>query len=139
MSQRKTMKHAILLTHGPIGDAVIEAVRGIMGLDEGLHALSVTDMSIAEIAARLKALVAGPDEMQDGVIIMASLRGGSCWNVAASVASEYQNVRVIAGVNLPMVLSFFTKRQNLTLDQLAEEVYRDGTRGICMLTAVKSC
>lgn len=133
------MKHAILLTHGPIGDALIDAVRGIMGLDEGLHALSVTDMSITEISSRLESLVSGPEEKQDGVIIMASLRGGSCWNVAASIGSVRANVRVVSGVNLPMVLSFVTKRQDLELDALADEVQQDARRGICLAAPCTGC
>lgn len=133
------MKHAILLTHGPIGEALIEAVRGIMGLDEGLHALAVTDMSIAEITSRLKALVSGPDERQDGVLILASLRGGSCWNVAVSIASDYKHVRVLSGVNLPMVLSFITKRESLSLDDLAAEVQHDAARSICLLDPGSGC
>lgn len=132
------MKHAILLTHGPIGEAMIEAVRGIMGLDDGLHALSVTDMSITEITSRLRAMVNGPDERQGGVIIMASLRGGSCWNVAVSIASEQNHVRVISGINLPMVLSFITKRHELDLDQLTEEVHHDALRGVALLSPGKS-
>ena len=131
------MKHAILLTHGPIGEALIEAVRGIMGLDDGLHALTVTNMSIAEIASRLRALISGPDERQDGVLIMASLRGGSCWNVAVSIASDYKHVGVLSGVNLSMVLSFITKRESLSLEDLAAEVQHDGARGICLLSPDK--
>ncbi len=133
------MKHAILLTHGPIGEALIEAVRGIMGLDDGLHALTVTNMSIAEIASRLRALISGPDERQDGVLIMASLRGGSCWNVAVSIASDYKHVGVLSGVNLSMVLSFITKRESLSLEDLAAEVQHDGARGICLLSPDKGC
>ncbi len=124
------MKHAILLTHGPIGDALIDAVEGIMGMEEGLHSLSVTNMSVAEITDRLLALVNGPDEKQDGVIIMASLKGGSCWNVSVSVAMRHSNVRVVSGVNLPMVLSFMTKRDTMDIDELAESIEKDGTRGI---------
>jgi PTS system mannose-specific IIA component len=133
------MKHGILLTHGPVGDAMIEAVRHIMGLDDGLHALSVTDMSITEISSRLKSLVNAPDEQQDGVFIMASLRGGSCWNVAVGLAKEYPHIKVLSGVNLAMVLSFVTKRDQLSMDDLAIEVYQDGTRGICLLTPGKPC
>ena len=69
------MIHAMILTHGPIGEAMIEAVRGIMGLDEGLHSLMVNNMSVKEINDRLLALINAPDEKQDGVIIMASLKG----------------------------------------------------------------
>lgn len=124
------MKHAILLTHGPIGEAMIEAARGITGLDEGLHALSVTNKSAAEIAQRLKALVDAPEERQEGVIILASLKGGSCWNVAAAVAKDHAMIRVISGLNLSMVLSFLTKRDSLSLDQLSQQIVQDGMRGI---------
>jgi mannose/fructose-specific phosphotransferase system component IIA len=126
------MKHAILLTHGPIGEALIEAVRGIMGLDEGLHALVVNNMSVAEISARLLSLINAPEEQQDGLLIMASLKGGSCWNVAVAMAKDHNHVRVLSGVNLSMVLSFITKRDLLTLDDLANTVVRDGLRGIAL-------
>ncbi len=126
------MKHAILLTHGPIGDALIEAVRGIMGLDEGLHSLMVNNMSVAEINSRLLALINAPEELQDGVVIMASLKGGSCWNVAVATARNHRQVRVVSGVNLAMVLSFITKRDDLSLDDLADAVVKDGLRGIAL-------
>jgi len=124
------MKNAILITHGPIGDAIIEAVRGIMGVDEGLHALSVTGMSLDEISARLSSLVNAPENQDEGIIVMASLKGGSCWNVSAAVAGRNSNVRVVSGVNLPMVLSFMSKRDSLSLDDLAETLEKDGQRGV---------
>ncbi|NIA29598.1 MAG: hypothetical protein GWP06_06750 [Actinobacteria bacterium] len=124
------MKNAILITHGPIGSAIIEAVRGIMGVDEGLYALSVTDMSLNEISARLAALVNAPENQDDGIIVMASLKGGSCWNVSAAVAGKNPNVRVVSGVNLPMALSFITKRDSLSLDDLVETLETDGQRGV---------
>jgi len=124
------MKHAILLTHGPIGDAMIEAARGITGLDEGLHPITVNNMSAAEIALRLKAVINAPEPRSDGVLILASLKGGSCWNVAVAVAKDHDRVRVISGLNLAMVLSFITKREQLSLDELADQVTRDGLRGI---------
>jgi mannose/fructose-specific phosphotransferase system component IIA len=124
------MKHAVLLTHGPIGEAIVEAVRGIMGMDEGLHSISVTNMSVAEITQRLSAVVNGPEEKREGAIIMASLKGGSCWNVAVTVARNNPHVTVISGVNLPMALSFMTKRDSLPLAQLTETLEKDGYRSI---------
>ncbi len=124
------MKHAILLTHGPIGDAMIEAVDGIMGVNDGLFALSVTNMSVSEITQRVLSIVNGPDEKQDGVVIMASLKGGSGWNVAVSVCHEQPNVRVVSGLNLPMVLTFMTKRDTETLDELVVTLVDSGVRGI---------
>ncbi len=133
------MKHAILLTHGPIGEALIEAARGVMGVDEGLHALSVTNKSAEEIAWRLKALLDAPEERQEGVIILASLKGGSCWNVAAALARDHQMIRVISGLNLSMVLSFLNKRDSLSLDELSQQIVQDGLRGIDLCPANQIC
>ena len=127
------MKHAAIITHGPMGTAIIEAVRNIIGIDEGLHALSVSDMSLEEIEQRLMSIVNAPQEHQDGLIIMACLKGGSTWNVSAGIAMNYSNVRVISGVNLPMMLSFVTKRDAYDLDQLVDELVNDGLRGITTL------
>jgi len=132
------MKHAILITHGPIGVAIIDAVRGIIGADDGLHALSVTDMSLTEITQRLLAIINAPDVRQDGVIILASLKGGSCWNVAAAIAKDHDHVRVISGINLPMTLSFMTKRNNLSLEELTEVLVKDGIRGVVKLEESQS-
>ncbi len=124
------MKQAILLTHGPIGEALIDAVTGIMGVTEGLHALAVTDRSADEIKQRLLSLVNQPSAIEEGVLIMASLKGGSCWNVSVEVAVNHPSVRVISGVNLSMVLSFMTKRDEADIDELLDIVAKDGIRGI---------
>jgi len=37
---------------------------------------------------------------------------------------------LISGANLPMVLSFVTKRDSMDLQELTEAIKRDGIRGI---------
>ena len=121
-----------MITHGPIGAAIIEAVRCIIGTDEGLYALSVNEYSALGLAQKLENLIVDSDD-GDGVILMASLKGGSCWNVSAMSSRNRRNVRTLSGVNLPMVLSFMTKREKLSLDDLATKLAEDGKRGIDFL------
>ena len=118
-----------LVTHGPVADALTEAARSIIGDVKGVHSVSVSPLSLEEIHRRLKKIAERKD-CKDGLIIMATLKGGSCWNAARKIALEYPNVRVLSGVNLPMLLSLLTKRDRLALDQLAEAVCRDGVSGI---------
>jgi len=61
---------------------------------------------------------------------MACLRGGSSWNVSASVAQGIDHVRVIAGANLPMILAFITNRDQLNLDALMDKVQADSCKSI---------
>ena len=115
------MKHGVVIAHGPLGSAFIDAANSIMGRSEGLFPLSVTDMSIQEIESRLRSIVNEPREDVDGIIIMACLRGGSSWNVSAAVTKDLPHVRLVAGLNLAMLLTFMLKRESLQLDELVGE------------------
>lgn len=127
------MKQGVVIAHGPLGAAYIEAAKTIMGSDEGLFALSVTDMSVEEIASRLGSILNEPREDVDGIVIMACLRGGSSWNVSAAVAKDKPHVRLVSGVNLAMLLTFLTRRDVLPLDELAEKLKTEAIKGVTIL------
>ena len=127
------MKHGVVIAHGPLGLAFIEAAKSIMGKDDGLFPLSVTDMSIQEIESRLNSLIREPREDVDGVVIMACLRGGSSWNVSAAVAKDMDRVRLVSGLNLAMLLTFLLKRDVLPLDELVDEMIKEAGKGITSL------
>lgn len=124
------MKHGIVIAHGPLGAAFIEAAKSIMGTDEGLYPLSVTEMSAQEIHARLSSFVNNPPADVEGVVIMACLRGGSSWNVSAAVCNDKSHVRLVSGCNLAMILSFLTQRDALSLDELADKITQDAKTGV---------
>ncbi len=132
------MKQGVVIAHGPLGHASIEAAKTIMGTDEGLFSLSVTDMSIVEIESRLNSIVHEPRDGVDGIVIMACLRGGSSWNVSAAVVKDLPHVRLVSGVNLAMLLTFLIKRDSLSLDDLVEEMKKDAVKGITSLQNIKS-
>ncbi len=127
------MKKGVVIAHGPLGAAYIEAAKTIMGTDEGLFALSVTDMSVQEIASRLSSIVKDTRDDVDGIIIMACLRGGSSWNVSAAVTRDLPKVRLISGVNLAMLLTFLTKRDLLPLDELVQKMKSEAIKGVTVL------
>ncbi len=123
------MVTCVLVTHGPVADALSKAAQSVMGGIAGVHALSVSPLSMESIVQKLEVLASSP-EAREGMLIMATLRGGSCWNAACKVARRHRHVRVLSGVNLPMLLSFLTKRDRLPFAELVETVCRDGARGI---------
>lgn len=127
------MKQGIVIAHGPLGAAYIEAAKTIMGTDEGLFALSVTDMAVQEIASRLESIIGDPRDDVDGIVIMACLRGGSSWNVSAAVLKDRPKVRLVSGVNLAMLLTFLTKRETLPLDELVEKLKIEAINGVTVL------
>jgi N-acetylgalactosamine PTS system EIIA component len=128
------MIHGILVTHGSIGAALIGATRGFIGTDDGLHALDVTQLSTEDISVQLLSLLDKLNAPDNGVVIMTSMKGGSCWNVSATVAQSESDVKVIAGVNLPMVLTFMTKRDFMDLEALTRLLVEETLKSITLLS-----
>ena len=122
----------IIVTHGPMAHPLIEAAETILGPVDNIKAISTTQFSLKEIVSEIEKIIASED-WNDGIIIMTSLRGGSCWNSAALASKNHDRVEVVSGVNLPMTISFLTKRDSLPLPELADTLVRDGIRGIVKL------
>jgi len=127
------MKQGIIIAHGSLGRALIEAVQAIMGTHEGLFDISVENMSAKEIYDRLASIVKDPQSDDEGVVVMACLRGGSSWNVASAVAEGKKYVKVISGANLPMILTFLTKRKSHTMTELVSVMHDEAVKGIALL------
>lgn len=123
------MIQGIVITHGTIGQALVDAAERIIGKQLALDSFSVQNLSMKDVYQQLRSRVSDLIKSDD-VIILASLKGGSCWNAAVLVAREFPTVNVISGVNLPMLLSFVTKREQYDVEQLAQILQQDAIRGI---------
>lgn len=119
----------IILTHGVIGTALVDAAKSILGEVEHIRDLSTTGRSLDSINSNLKKTIASQN-WGNGTIIMVSLMGGSCWNAGVALARQQQNIEVVSGVNLIMLISFLSKRNRYSLTELAEIIKQDGIRGI---------
>ena len=122
----------IVLTHGIIGNALIDAAKSILGEVDHIHDISTTGLSLDSINSRLKETIA-TQNWGDGTIIMVSLMGGSCWNAGVALARQQPNIEVVSGVNLMMLISFLSKRDRHSLTALSEIIKQDGIRGITRL------
>ena len=119
----------IVLTHGPIAPAIIEAAEAIVGDAEKIYSLSTSGFSLRDISEKLEKLIVA-EKLDQGVIIMTSLKGGTCWNSAVAVCKKKSSVEVVSGLNLNMFLSFVTKREQLGLSELADTLIKDAIKGI---------
>ncbi|MBN1153290.1 hypothetical protein JXB12_00055 [candidate division KSB1 bacterium] len=123
------MVGGILITHGPMAQALIKAGETILGKIQYIYGFSTTDLSIATIVERIDSIV-HDEEWPHDTLILVSLKGGSCWNAALTAKKKLSNIEVVSGINLSMLLSFVTKRNEEPLAKLAQTVMSDGIRGI---------
>lgn len=123
------MISCIVLSHGQIALALVEACKKIIGECESLYALSCEGLTRRGLYEKITHLIES-ENLKDGLFILVSLRGGSCWNVASKIAMEREKVQLISGLNLPMILSFITKKNNYRFEELGEVLIQDSVRGI---------
>ena len=123
------MVGAVLVTHAFIAREFIATIEYLLGNADGIVAVSI-DANVDVFGARARIWQAMKEVDQgDGVLIMTDLFGGSPSNIAFSFLVT-QNVEVITGVNLPMILTFCTRRSGVGLRELAKAVLLSGTRSI---------
>lgn len=88
--------------------------------------------SIDQLYTSLKAAVNIVDRGA-GVVVLTDLEGGSPSNEASRLVMEGWPVEVVAGVNMPMLLTVLFDRDNLSRYQLAEQAVVLGRKGIASL------
>jgi mannose/fructose-specific phosphotransferase system component IIA len=121
----------IIIAHADLAQALITTVESITGPQDDLLALSNISLSREEMDHLIR------HYLEDGqsTIFFTDFSAGSTYAVARIAINSYcRPGRVIcdaiSGVNLPMLLSFVTKRNNLPFSALMETVRQDGHRGI---------
>ena len=91
----------VVLAHADVAQAFVAAVQAIAGDDHGLVPVSNNGCDRAALAARITEAIAGR-----AAVVFADMPGGSCAFSAAAFARGKDQVRVVTGVNLAMLLDF---------------------------------
>ncbi len=128
---RLGVKRALLVTHGNLGAELLSTAELIVGPQKGACVLSNRELSSESLSDAIQTELAtyGGDE----TVIFVDVAGGSCLCACRTAEEETGIVRVVSGVNLPMVLEFFHYRDRLPFGELVERVAAKGRTGIQVL------
>ncbi len=115
----------VLLSHGKLAEGMVDAVRRITGLDEGvLVPMSNEGQNPQGLADQVDALVGG-----EPVVVFTDLGTGSCALTAQLTCRDNGRRAVLFGMNLPMLLEFVFHRE-LPLSQLVPRLLAKGKEGV---------
>jgi PTS system mannose-specific IIA component/PTS system mannose-specific IIB component len=73
-------------------------------------------------------------DSKEGVLFMVDLFGGSPFNAASIIAMKNENMEIVTGVNLPMILEVLGSREFLNLQELVQIALNSGKDAIKILT-----
>jgi mannose/fructose/sorbose-specific phosphotransferase system IIA component len=119
---------ALLVTHGNLASGLKDAVEQMLGQQEGFLTLSNSGLAGKDLIENINRIL--EEQKHPSTVLFTDIYGGSCWRSSRFVASQNPKVALVTGVNLPMLLTFFTNRHKLDFDQLLAKVVQMGEEGI---------
>jgi len=122
------MTGLVIVTHNGLATALKASVEMIVGEIELVTLVEVAPGDQAD-AIMNRVVEAVQSVSADGAIILTDLFGGTPSNMAMSFLKE-GSVEVVTGVNLPMLIEFFSKRERLSVAELAQALKTAGQDGI---------
>lgn len=122
--------HIVLVTHGEIGAQLLETARATLGGTVPLetHAFSISlSCDPDKIERKVLAFI---DDLKDhdGVLMLTDIFGSTPSNIANRF-SDRDDVKIVAGANLPMLIRVYNYA-DLPLAQLAEKAVSGGHDGV---------
>lgn len=123
----------ILTGHGDFSLGVKSAVDMVAGDQPAFQAIPFEGSQTATYADDLRQAIFAMRQECEGVLVFCDLLGGTPFNQSMLIAQEIDNVEVVAGTNLPMLIELVMTRSfaTSTLDEMAEQAVRVGRAGVC--------
>jgi PTS system mannose-specific IIA component len=125
----------VIVSHGKIANEFLAAAETVVGDLDHLAAVSMDwndDVEAAkdEIERAIKKVSQG-----SGVLLLTDMFGGTPTNISAMFMKENE-VEIVTGVNLPMVIKLASQNKEMNLSDLAREVEEQGKQSIYRTAAL---
>ncbi len=119
----------VLVSHGQVANELLAAAETVVGDLSHIVAVSIgwhddVELSKSEISRAIKTVSQGK-----GVLLLTDMFGGTPTNISAMFIKENE-VEIITGVNLPMVIKLASQNREMDLEELAKEVEEQGKQAI---------
>jgi len=120
---------AVIVSHGQLANELMAAAETVVGDIQNIAAVSIgwhddVEVAKAEIERAIKQVSTG-----SGVLLLTDMFGGTPTNISAMFLKENE-VEIVTGVNLPMVIKVAALDKDVTLAELAVEIEEQGKSAI---------
>ena len=131
MSEKE--RKIILMTHGRVGEQMIEGLRKIVGITDEVYAVPLLPgMTVEEYMGQVSSLL---EVQEKPSLLMVDMFGGTPSNCAGGLSSKYP-VEVISGVNIPMLIEAVQLRDLYSGEELRQHLVEAGVTGVNDLSKI---
>ncbi|MBX7060559.1 MAG: hypothetical protein IT171_06725 [Acidobacteria bacterium] len=120
---------AVIVSHGQVANELLAAAEAVVGDVDNVAAVSIgwhddVEAAKAEIERAIEKVSQGV-----GVLLLTDMFGGTPTNISAMFLRENE-VEIVSGVNLPMVVKVATIGKSIDLAEFAKEIEEQGKSAI---------
>ena len=123
----------IVTGHGTFSNGLASAIAMVAGDQSEFEIVPFDEAAAATYGDDLRAAITAMAERTSGVVVFVDLLGGTPFNQAMLVTQDVENVRVVTGTNLPMLIeTLFMRNANdaMTPDEVVSLALEVGPSGI---------
>ncbi|AJA49682.1 PTS system mannose-specific EIIAB component [Clostridium pasteurianum DSM 525 = ATCC 6013] len=124
------MTAIIIGTHGKFSKEILRSSEMIFGKQENVSAVTFEpgegpDDLLEKYKKELEQL-----DSKEGTLFMVDLFGGSPFNAASRIVAENENMDIVTGINLPMLLEVYGARSFSSIEELVNIAKQSACEGI---------
>jgi len=128
VDSKKNVVAGIVVAHGELAAELVRTAEVIVGKVDDFFALSGSNLTDEVIVSEIREIISRYTEGR--VLIFVDYFGSSCCTNSLKAAHGLRNVKVISGVNLPVILDFITKRELYDFDEMIEHIVQRGRESV---------
>jgi len=125
----------VIVTHGRLAEEFVFAMEHVVGPQSAVEAICIGPEDDMERRRKDILAACGRVDTGSGVILLTDMFGGTPSNLAIS-AMDHDNVEVIAGVNLPMLVKLASVRGECGLDEAITQAQEAGRKYISVASQI---
>ena len=112
------MTGIIVTGHGNIATGIGSAVKLVFGQAEKFYTVDFTEDITPELLEEKILDKVNETGSENGDLIFSDIAGGTPFKTASIISLKRKNIKVISGMNLPMILEIICEREGMELEEL---------------------
>ncbi|MDU2491340.1 MAG: hypothetical protein E7D27_12275 [Clostridium celatum] len=123
------MYKVLVVTHSNLCKGFSNAVKMILGEGVSIRYLALDEDGVEVFHNKLKNVITELKKESNEILILADLFGGSPFNTSLIEMNNSENIKVISGVNLPMLIEAIMNESS-NLDEVVIQIVESGKDSI---------
>lgn len=127
INKEDEMTKLVIATHGYFSKGLKMSTEFIMGEQKNLYAIPAYTSECKDFIKAVEDVI--ENNQDEEIVFGTDIAGGSVNNDLQKIVAKRENLHLVAGINLPFILQFFTSNQG-NISQVIKECIQASKEGI---------